>query len=296
MITLITTLYREDEDIFKRCFDRAFPYVDRAVVVHDDSISDEFLTWMLRCGIEAYLKKWDENLSNQKNYALQQVKEGEWVLELDPDEIISKQLGQNLRQIIKDSDDGKNYNIVSFKCLDILKTDKKEIILHSVPEWEKELFYKYQKGMHYIRPTHQKMCANLKGSKAPFLFYHIKTPEKWFRQYCNYYWRTGERIEERSKIWEDFREMCALVNNITSWKELHRRMKEGTLPDSIKEWIKEWRNDTYCVERRAFWTYYFEYLHPEQKPKGLKQDGGKLISIGNNVISLDKILEEHEKD
>jgi len=286
MITQITVLNSEAENEFKACHRASFPYVDRVIVVHDDSISEEFLTWMWRCGIETFERTWNDNWADAKNYAIQQVKDGEWILDLDSDEVISKQLGQNLRQIVKDSNGGRNYNIVSFKCLDILKLKDQEFLLKSVSHWQKELLYQKQPGLHYIGPVHLTLQGELKGIKTSFIFYHVKTPEKWFKRYCHYFWVAGERVHERSDVWKEFRNLCESVG-ITSWESLHQKMKEGTLPNRVKKWIEKWRNDTYCVERRAFYTL-AKYYHPEQFRDTEQKE--KFISIGDNIIDLAKEL------
>lgn len=73
---------------------------DRVVVV-DDVSTDGTQEWLLgQKDIDVIIRKFDNNFSNQRNIALENIDDGDWVLRVDSDEIPSDWLVENAKDLV----------------------------------------------------------------------------------------------------------------------------------------------------------------------------------------------------
>jgi len=94
---LIITL--NEEKHLGKCLQSVKEIADEVIVV-DSGSTDKTVKIAKEFGARVFYRKFD-NFANQKNYALSKAK-FDWILSLDADEVISKELSQEIKEELKD--------------------------------------------------------------------------------------------------------------------------------------------------------------------------------------------------
>ena len=69
------------------------------IIVIDDYSSDDTVEIAKRTGTKVFLRRLNKNFASQRNYGLQKA-EGQWVLFIDADELVSPTLGSEIVQAV----------------------------------------------------------------------------------------------------------------------------------------------------------------------------------------------------
>lgn len=96
-ITLCIIALNEEKFIL-RAIRSAAKYVDQIVVV-DGGSSDKTAFLAIKAGAEVFYKKWQDDFSRQRNFAISKAK-GDWILFLDSDEVFEPRLIKSIRRWI----------------------------------------------------------------------------------------------------------------------------------------------------------------------------------------------------
>lgn len=275
----------------KRNIPKIIDYVDEMVIVDGYSV-DGTKEWLENFSpkIKVVQRKWDDNFSNQHNEYLKNITEG-WVLVCDSDELPSEALLKCLPDVINESSGGRRYCTVEFKSHAMeIDRDGNIILDPGVSNFYKEIFFKYNPGMHYKVVLHQSMTGYFLSEKhhrkhqilrrREEVYYHLKTNESLYRSACRNWWVAGiwpSHIEVldgiKSKEWH---EMKALVKEVypevNVYRELDEIMIKGNIDQRLKDFFYKYKDlpdepEKYrnMNELRAYWKYYFDILHPEER-------------------------------
>ncbi|MCB0447226.1 MAG: glycosyltransferase family 2 protein, partial [Gelidibacter sp.] len=105
MISALAITYNEEEHIER--FIKSLSFVDELIIV-DSNSTDQTVTIAKQLNAKVFTRDFDD-FSSQKNFALQKASH-EWVVFFDLDEIISKDLADEIQSKIKTSK-----NVSAFK-------------------------------------------------------------------------------------------------------------------------------------------------------------------------------------
>ena len=279
----------------QRNMKRVIDYVDAAVIVDGFSV-DGTKDWLEAFSpkIKVVQRKWDDSFANQYNRYLQEISEG-WIFICDDDELPSVELLKSLRTVVAESKNGTMYDIVEYKVHDIQIDNNDKIINDPGPkEYFRQLLHRYNPGMHYAIHLHQ----NLRGHKIRKAlrrqeeYYHIKSIEDEVRNSCRNWWIAGvwnDDINEgvQPPEWHELRRLfLSAYPDIAIFSDVNSVMVKGNLDQSIKDYLlnvvpklvdqpparKFW-------ELKQFTRYYFDILHPEEKPNFMTELEERLSKI-----------------
>jgi len=177
-IVYAMNFYEERMPQVKQCIERVRPYVDRCVLVYDDTVTEESKKWLKQWGCELYYRKWDNHFSKQRNAYLEPINEGEWVLVSDPDELFCTELLKDLRKILTEAQKS-GINILGINAHDIT-TELDGRVTRSVSDWFKQLLFQYEEGVRYVGCVHETLLPSVHGWRAAnldkrYYYEHIKS-------------------------------------------------------------------------------------------------------------------------
>lgn len=269
MIVYCQCTHSEQENQTKRCIEKVQPYVNRVVIIHDDTVLDEFKRWLESRNCEHYFFSFNDNFSENRNHYLDKVNIGDWVLCSDPDEEFSIEGLNNLRRIIEESENGEKYNMVRFNGeLVIMNTDGTETNYPS--DWYKFLLFKmYSRVIHYAGILHETVVGTWKEINVPYKYFHYKTQADDIERSARNFFIVGGGPNDQSEYWRKWRNWLSKELNITTWREMKTMLRQGSIPAELKSWIISIKDkhdyiDSVDNEIRKFYNYYFEVLHPEE--------------------------------
>jgi glycosyltransferase involved in cell wall biosynthesis len=269
-------------EYMKRNIPKVIDYVDRIVIVDGFSV-DGTKEWLESYSPKIFVtqRRWDDSFANQYNEYLKHIGEG-WVLLCDDDELPSEALLKSLKDIIKNSNEGKVYSSVEFKChgMEIDKDGK--VLLDPGPcEYYRLIFYLYQTNMKYLIDLHQSLVGykNGRSIRRQETYYHLKTNEDMYRNACRNWWIAGvwlPNATEGVKVaeWHELRDLVLKVYpDVKVFGDFNAVMVKGNMDKSVKDYllkIKDIPDDEksgrLLNELRSYYKYYFDILHPEERP------------------------------
>jgi len=267
-------------DNLKRNIPKVVNYVDRIVIVDGFSV-DGSKEWLENYSPKIFVtqRRWDDSFANQYNEYLKYIEEG-WVLICDDDEIPSEQLLKSLRDIVKNSNEGKVYSCVEFTCHP-LEVDNNGIIIRDTGPctYYRQIFYLYQPGMRYMVHLHQALVGykNNRMIRRPETYYHIKSDRDEYRNACRNWWiagiwLTGTTEGFKPPEWYELRDLVlGIYPDVKVFGDFNAIMVKGNMDQRIKGYLYKTKDipdeppSRLLNELRAFWKYYFEKLHPEEK-------------------------------
>lgn len=134
----------------KKCITRVQPgnYVDRAVIIADESVTDESRNWLEDHGCDVYVEQWEDNTVKMRNQYLSKLKYGDWVAVSDPDELYSSTICQDLRQNIEDAH-SSGYGLLLLASHDNMKMIDGSVNT-SVSGFCKNLIFRFLPDVYYV--------------------------------------------------------------------------------------------------------------------------------------------------
>ena len=265
----------------KRNIPKVIDYVDKLVIVDGFSV-DGTKEWLENYNprIKVVQRKWDDSFANQYNEYLNHIDEG-WVIICDDDEIPSEEMLKCLPQVMIDSNEGKRYSAVEFRCNPIeVDRDGKILEDHGPENYYRQLFFKYNPGIHYIIDLHQALVGlkNHNRVRRQEVYYHIKSDEDMYRNACrNFFiagiWMPNASDGIRSSEWYDLKRVIGeAYPNVKVFNDFNTIMIKGNMDKRVKDYLYEIKDipdepekNRMMNELRAYFTYYFEKLHGSER-------------------------------
>jgi hypothetical protein len=264
----------------KNLVQKTIDYVDAMVFVDAFSV-DGTKEWLESYSpkIKVVQRKWDDSFARQYDRFVKEIKGG-WLLILDDDELASEGMLKALRDIIAQSDGGRIYDIVEFRCHP-MEIDKNGVIVSDPGpvHYYRTLLHRYHPGMRYVIDLHQNLIGHRyrRFSRREELYYHIKTDEDGYRNACRNWWIDGVWLDGASSgfrppEWQEFKSLVQSVYpEVEVFNDFNTIMVKGNMDQRIKDYlykikdIPDEKPNRLFNELRSFWKYYFNILHPEEK-------------------------------
>ena len=275
MIVACVGVYGERVDQAIVGIKRLRPYVDRYVVIVDESVTEEQKQKLRELGCEVYFHPWEDSTVKMRNQYLQKVQTDDWVVVHDPDEWFNEQFCRDVRKICEEAE-REGVDLLLINSHDILYQPdgtKSE----TVSTFFKNLIFKKRLGTHYEGVGQEKVLhetliiPNMRGVKKldpnKYWYEHVKYwHEVWERAARNVFIAGGgNNAGDKNPSWKPLREICESLG-IKTWPQLREYMRKGNVDMRLKEWMWENRFEgfDYDHEEMEMGRWYFEYLHPEE--------------------------------
>jgi len=97
---------------------RIAPYVDRAIILVDETVTDEQKRQLRDLGCEIYPYEWRDSTVAMRNEALQKIQTDDYVITADPDEFLCKEFCENVREICRRAEE-KGFDLLLINSHDI---------------------------------------------------------------------------------------------------------------------------------------------------------------------------------
>jgi hypothetical protein len=203
-----------------------------------------------------------------------------WVLLCDDDELPSEALLKSLRDIVKESEEGKRYSCVEFTCHPIeIDRDGKIIGDNGPVQYYRQIFFLYQTNMKYMIDLHQALVGYKNGRmiRRPETYYHIKSDDDNYRNACRNWWIAGVWMSGasdgiRHPEWHELRKVVLeSYPDVKVFSDFNAIMVKGNMDKRVKDHLYKIKDiqdsppDRYFNELRAYWRYYFEKLWPNER-------------------------------
>ena len=267
-------------DKVKELVTRTIDYVDAMVFVDGFSF-DGTKEWLESFSpkITVVQRKWDDSFARQYNRFIQEITGG-WLLILDDDEIPMEETLKALRKLVDDSLGGRMYDIVEFRCTPIEIDNAGKIISNNGPvNYYRQILHRYNPGMKYTIDLHQHLIGHRfnMNKRTEYGYYHIKSDRDSYRNACRNWWidgvwLTGSTSGYRPPEWQELKDVVLRAYpEVKVFGDFNSIMVAGNMKEEVKDHLYKIRNiqdeqpNRLFNELRAYWKYYFEKLHPEEK-------------------------------
>jgi len=263
---------------------RLRPFVDRYIIIADETVTEDQRRKLLEAGCEVYFERWVDSTVAMRNAYLRRIQTGDWVVVHDPDEWFNQRFCEDLRGLVAEAE-REGYNLLLINSHDItrrLDGSRSE----SKSSFYKNLIFKKVPGTHYVGTAfaagtdrtererdygwHETLLipgARTKQLPDEYWYEHVKEEhEIWERALRNTFTcGGGNDLRERNPAWVRLREICSSLG-IETWPQLRNYLRKGNIDPRLKEWFWENRFDGTDAAHEAMegGRWYFEYLHPEE--------------------------------
>lgn len=257
---------------------RLRPYVDRYVVITDESVTESQKQQLQAAGCEVYFHPWLDSTVKMRNQYLQKCQHGDWIVVHDPDEWFSESFCKDLRQVLAEAEKD-NIRVLLINSHDTwrrldgkvetgVSTFYKNLIVH----YETDAYYEgvgegedSKVGWHEVlRMPLGSLTARLPDK---YWYEHVKEEhEVWERAMRNAFIAGGGNDRRDSNpSWKPLRAICESLG-LETWTKLREYLRKGKIAPQLKEWFWENRFEgfDYDHEEMEGGRWYFEYLHPEE--------------------------------
>lgn len=269
-VTYCMSIYEERMSQVKQCIQRVRSYVDHCIIVVDDSVTEESKKWLRQWGCEIFYRKWDNHFSKQRNAYLEPVKEADWVLVSDPDELHSESLLHDLKKILLEAEK-QGISILGINAHDIT-TELDGSVTETVSDWFKQLLFKYEEGVRYVGCVHETLLPGIHGWRPAnldkrYYYEHIKNmveiKERGARNvFCG---GGGNNVKQRNPMYVEWHKIAERLD-ITDWPGMRDYLQKGDIDPKLKELFVKHRNDSgwdFENESRDPFLWY-STIHPEE--------------------------------
>jgi len=236
--------------------------------VQGDDFTERDIELLESYGAKVHIVPWEDNFSDYKNKAISYANT-EWVLVLDHDEIPTKEMLENLKRIIKESQRGTKYNIVSFDVIDVI-VDNGKVVSRVRSQSGKPLLHWNVPEPYYGNP-HIWLKPNYypwKQIHVPYAYEHIKEKSSILANSVRniFLGGGGDNVREGNPLWVELRRLTKELG-VDTWKSFHEYLKRGNIDKRILNVFKRmsempWKDD----ELKDPLKYYLQ-LHPEEKER-----------------------------
>lgn len=271
--------YEERMDETKKCIEQVQPskYVDRAVIIVDETVTEESKNWLKEHNCDVYVVPWNDNMPEMRNAYLSKLAYGDFVCVSDPDELYGETLCKNLRAIIAEAEE-KGYGLLLVASHDI--TERLDgMVDTSVPGFHKNLVYKYLPGVRYEGIGEEKTVHEVlhlpEGTKVWTL-----SEEYWYehrkkevdvleRSFRNVYMAGGGgNSGDKNEKWRLLRDITKKLG-LNRWPQVREYLRKGNINKELLDWIisvKELHGFDYENETQQCFNYY-KAMHPKELGK-----------------------------
>lgn len=216
--------------------------------------------------VQVHTEPWIDDFSDYKNKAISHAKT-EWVLILDHDEVPTEELSKELRNIIKSSNIGNNYDMVSFDVIDVATVNGNPVSQNrnrgGKPLLHWNIPYPYYGNPHiWIRQNYYPW----KEIHSNVAYKHIKEQgTELERSVRNIFMGGGgDNSKEKNPLWIKLRNICNELE-IKTYSEFDSYLKRGTINRRLLDIIVELSKMNWKDEELKDIIKYYIILHPEEK-------------------------------
>lgn len=140
-------LYGERVDQALVGIKRLRPFVDRYVVIIDETVTDQQKKALTAAGCEVYFHPWTDSMVNMRNQYLKKVQTDDWVIVHDPDEHFNERFCNDVKSILPTAEEqGIDLLLINSHDSDIDKDGKRQ---ERISDFFKNLIYRKREGTHY---------------------------------------------------------------------------------------------------------------------------------------------------
>jgi len=254
---------------------RLRPYVDRYVVIVDETVTEEQKEQLRGLGCEVYFHPWEDSMVKMRNEYLQKCQTWDWIVVHDPDEWFCEEFCRNIRRICERAEaEGLTLLLINSHDTTIKVDGSKD---KSVSDFFKNLIYRKTDGTHYegvgeVKEVHETLIIPgitkaMRLPKEKYWYEHVKYwYEVWERAARNLFIAGGgNNVGEKNPSWKPLREICDELG-LESWPKAREYFRKGNIDSRLKKWLWDNRFEgfDYDHEEMEFGRWYFEYLHPEE--------------------------------
>jgi len=259
---------------------RLRPFVDRYVVVVDETVSEDQKAQLRDAGCEVYFHPWHDDFVEMRNHYLEKCQTDDWAIVHDPDEWFNQAFCEDIRKLIEWAVQNNvdrlciNSHDVTYQKEDL---EKGTMPQETVSDFFKNLIFRKREGAQYIGKgeggrVHEGLV--IPGSTGTMVNLHRKY---WYThvKYWHEIWERATRnvfigggginIGGRNPSWKPLRQICSDLG-IESWGQMREYMRKGNVDSKLKDWMWENRFEgwDYQHEMMEMGRWYYEYLHPEE--------------------------------
>ena len=267
--------YEERMDETKRCVEQVRPHVDRAVIIVDETVTEENKEWLREHGCDVHIYPWADSMPAMRNAYLSKLRYGDFVCVSDPDELYGYALCENLRSIISDAEEN-GYGLLLVAAHDVVEQlDGK--VHRTVSGFKKNLIFKYLPDVSYEGIGEEKTVHEVlhlpEGAKEwtlpdDYYYEHIRSKLSMLeRSFRNVYLCGGgiESAGSKNPYWQSLREFTAKLG-LVNWGQVREYLRSGNISLEFLEWIKSVKGlqgEDYLNETRECYNYY-KAIHPRE--------------------------------
>lgn len=267
-------VYEERMAQVKRCIERVRPHLDRCVIIHDSSLTEEPKAWLRSKDCELYHREWDDDFSENRTEYLRKAGVNNWVLVSDPDELFCEHFCQDLRRIVADAErEGKDQLLINSHDINHDQDGETRTTVSNF--FKALLFYNYP-GTRYHGTPHEDLMSGtgawrVKTLPREYYYEHEKHfAEVWERAARNVFVAGGgNNVQYGNPQWVTLRAIADRLG-IKRWPQMREYLRKGNVDPELKQWIVNNRKDgtDWEHEMMEFFRWYFEFLHPEENTGG----------------------------
>ena len=267
------TFYEERLSQVIKCLKRVLPYVDRAVLVYDDTVRPSTIIKLVNLSkdkAQFHYREWDDHFSKQRNAYLDHVNEGEWCIISDPDELFSVSFLKDMREILTDAEK-QGINMLGINAHDIT-TELEGTVTKTVSNWYKQLIFKMEEGVRYVGCVHETLLPGLHGWRSanldPKYYYEhtksmIEVKERGARNV--FAGGGGNNVKDKNPLYVEWHRIADCLG-IKDWPQMRAYIRKGNIDQELKQLFIDHRNDSgwdYENESRDPFIWY-KALFPEE--------------------------------
>lgn len=294
MLVFCQGTYEERMDQTKECIRRIRPYIDRVVIIGDETISQESKDWLKENECELYIYPWNDNFPEMRNHYLHKCQMDDWVIVSDPDEWFCEEFCTRVRELCDTAEKAGAASMLINSHDSWHKYGEEEITVINSSFHKKLIFRKYR-GVRYLgcgksKTVHENlvMPGHFKEITLDGVFYyehHKFEHEVWERAMRNVYCGGGgDNVGDVNTQWMRLLNITRELG-LNNWKDVRAYMRRGNIDDSLKQWLLDNRVEgfDYQHEMMEGFRWYFEHLHPEENTGNWKPTEYTEEDIGNLI-------------
>jgi len=256
-------------ELLKRQLSAVRPYFDVCRVClgeHDE----EMMATARQHNAEVHVREWDDNYSAQDNVLLRLCRNGDWVMIMDSDEVPSKALLENLRDLIHYAETN-GYNMISMPSL--LSVDgwfeySLEVFLNKqrrgeIKPFRKYWLFRYATSVRSYGKTHRLVSGASRWQvfNQPYPYYHFKTSNGFIIMDCLH---AAANPKGHTYTYEQALELrAALPKQLRVSRDVARWLESNGSSLKFEQFVERYSFELQYPISRWFMWYYF-LLHPEQ--------------------------------
>jgi len=268
--------YEERMPQTKECIRRVKPgkHVDRAVIIVDETVTNESKKWLIDHGCEVHVEKWVDSMVKMRNAYLSKLNDGDLCVVSDPDELFCENLCADFHTI-NDPAAKNGYGLLLVASHDVT-TDLDGTVHRNISGFHKNLIYRYRPGVNYsgigeIKEVHEVLNlpegTNTWTLPDQYYYEHLKTEEEVLERSFRNVYMAGGGLNSGTKNphWEPLRGITKRLG-LNNWTGVRAYLRKGKIDKSLLDWIRNAKNlkgTDYLNETNQCYNYY-KAIHPDE--------------------------------